>query len=44
MHLDRATSDALLEQVRLMKDFSVSEEDTLLFGNCAECKIGGKNG
>ena len=44
LHLDRATSDSLLEQVRLMKDFSISEEDTLLFGNCSECKIGGKNG
>lgn len=44
LHLDRATSDALLEQVRLMEDFSVSEEDTLLFGNCSQCKIGGKNG
>ena len=43
LHLDRATSDALLEQVRLMKDFSVSEEDTLLFGNCAQCRIGEKN-
>jgi Fur family ferric uptake transcriptional regulator len=43
LHLDRATSDALLEQVLAVKDFSISEEDTLLFGNCAECKYGGKN-
>ena len=43
-HLDSATSDALLEQVRRVKDFSVSEEDTLLFGRCAECKLGEKNG
>ncbi len=43
LHLDSATSDALLEQVRRVKDFSVSEEDTLLFGRCAECKLGEKN-
>ncbi len=44
LHLDRETSDALLERVREVKDFSVSEEDTLLFGNCAACKLGEKNG
>ena len=43
LHLDRATSDALLEQVRAIQGFSVNEEQTLLFGSCAECK-GGKNG
>ena len=43
LHLDRATSDALLAQVKLVKDFSVSEEETLLFGNCAECRVGGKH-
>lgn len=42
LHLDRATSSALLEQVNKVKGFSVSEEETLLFGNCAECKLGGK--
>lgn len=44
LHLDHATSDALLEGVRKMKNFSVSEEDTLLFGSCAECRMGEKNG
>lgn len=39
LHLDRATSDALLEQVKLVNDFSVSEEATLLFGNCAKCRF-----
>lgn len=41
LHLDRATSSALLDQVNKVKGFSVSEEETLLFGNCAECKLGG---
>ena len=40
LHLDRETSDALLKSVKEIKNFSVSEEDTLLFGNCAECKMG----
>ena len=43
LHLDRATSDALLERVREVKDFSVSEEDTLLFGSCSTCKLGESN-
>ena len=44
LHLDHETSDALLEQVRMLKGFSVSEEQTLLFGSCAECTGGQKNG
>lgn len=40
LHLDRKTSETLLESVRKVKDFSVSEEDTLLFGNCAQCREG----
>ena len=44
LHLDRATSDALLERVREVKGFSVSEEDTLLFGNCSDCGREVKNG
>jgi Fur family ferric uptake transcriptional regulator len=44
LHLDHETSDALLEQVRMLKGFSVSEEQTLLFGSCAECTVGQKNG
>lgn len=43
LHLDRATSDALLDRVRTVKDFAVNEEETLLFGNCAECRHGGQN-
>ena len=43
LHLDRATSDALLASVKLTKNFAVSEEDTLLFGNCAECRGGQGN-
>ena len=38
LHLDEATSDALLCSVMSAKDFSVSEEDTVLLGKCASCK------
>ena len=38
LHLDEATSDALLEGVRAARDFLVSEEDTVLMGRCAGCK------
>ena len=44
MHLDRETSDALLKSVKQIKDFSISEEDTLLFGNCAACRTEEHNG
>ena len=40
LHLDEATSDALLEGVRCARDFLVSEEDTVLMGRCSECKEG----
>ena len=42
LHLDHETSNALLKQVRLIKDCSVSEEDTVLMGRCADCSVGGK--
>lgn len=42
LHLDRATSDALLDQVKKVNGFCVSEESTLLFGNCPDCNSGGK--
>ncbi len=38
LHLDEATSDALLDSVRCARDFLVSEEDTVLMGKCAQCK------
>ena len=38
LHLDEATSDALLDSVRAARDFLVSEEDTVLMGRCAGCK------
>ena len=41
LHLDEATSDALLSSVMSAKDFSVSEEDTILLGKCAGCKMRG---
>ena len=41
LHLDEKTSDALLDRVNAIKGFSVSEEDTVLMGKCAECKTGG---
>lgn len=40
LHLDRETSDSLLQSVRLVKNFSVSEEATLLLGNCEDCNAG----
>ena len=38
LHLDEATSDALLDSVRAARNFLVSEEDTVLLGVCAGCK------
>ena len=38
LHLDEATSDALLDSVRAARDFLISEEDTVLMGRCAGCK------
>ena len=40
LHLDEKTSDALLDRVNEIKGFSVSEEDTVLMGKCADCKVG----
>ena len=42
LHLDEATSDALLDSVLASGGFSVSEEDTVLMGRCAGCKVGKK--
>lgn len=42
LHLDEATSDALLDSVRAAGGFSVSEEDTVLLGRCAGCRVGKK--
>ena len=43
LHLGHEISDELLEKIKSVSDFSVSESETVLFGNCADCKIGGKN-
>ena len=43
LHLDEKTSDELLNTVKILNDFSVSEEDTVLMGKCAECKFRGGN-
>ena len=42
LHLDEKVSDKLLDTVKKLNDFSVSEEDTVLMGKCADCLIGGK--
>ena len=42
LHLDERTSDKLLDTVKRLNDFSVSEEDTVLMGKCSTCLIGGK--
>lgn len=42
LHLDEKTSDELLSTVKSLNDFSISEEDTVLMGRCANCSIGGK--
>ena len=38
LHLDEAVSERLLCAVRSSSDFSVSEEQTVLFGACAGCR------
>ncbi len=38
IHLDDKVSDELLLKVQSTNDFSVSEEATVLFGKCGECK------
>ena len=42
LHLDEEVSDRLLDTVKMLKDFSVSEENTVLMGKCADCTLGGK--
>ena len=42
LHLDEKVSDKLLDTVKQINNFSVSEEDTVLMGKCADCKLGGK--
>ena len=41
LHLDEEVSDRLLDTVKQINNFSVSEEDTVLMGKCADCKLGG---
>ena len=41
LHLDEEVSDKLLDTVKQINNFSVSEEDTVLMGKCADCKLGG---
>ena len=36
-HLDESLTDELIEKVRKLYNFSVSESETVLFGKCAEC-------
>ncbi len=38
LHLDEKLSSTLLQSVNAANDFSVSEEDTVLMGRCADCK------
>ena len=42
LHLEHSLSDELLERIKSESDFSVSESDTVLFGSCADCKLGGE--
>ena len=37
LHLDERVSDALLDQIKANNDFSVNEEETVLFGECSAC-------
>ena len=43
LHLEHEISDELLDRIRSVSDFSISESDTVLFGSCADCRFGGKN-
>ena len=36
-HLDESLTDELIEKVKKLYNFSVSESETVLFGKCAEC-------
>lgn len=42
LHLDEEVSDKLLDTVKQINNFSVSEEDTVLMGKCSDCNLGGK--
>lgn len=42
MHLDERISDELLDTVKKLNDFAVSEEETVLMGKCSSCALGGK--
>ena len=37
VHLDEHVSDRVLEAIRTSSNFSVNEEETVLFGACARC-------
>lgn len=37
IHLDNQLSDTLLDKIRSCSDFTVSEEETVLFGECSDC-------
>lgn len=37
IHLDDRLSEELLSKVRVSSDFTVDEEETVLFGACADC-------
>ena len=39
IHLDEEISEELLDKVKMINDFSVNEDETVLLGKCAECKI-----
>ena len=38
MHLDENISNDVLNKVRAASDFFINEEETVLFGRCANCK------
>lgn len=42
LHLDEKISDELLNTVKKLNAFAISEEDTVLMGRCAICSVGGK--
>ena len=39
LHLDEKISDELLDTVKKLNDFSVSEEETVLMGRCSSCAL-----
>ena len=42
LHLDEKISDELLDTVKKLNAFAISEEDTVLMGRCATFSYGGK--